>query len=51
SSGGPGTGNGLVGAIVAVPLGLLAMFLGRRAQNRSRHTGPSGRTRGAAAGR
>ncbi|MFI0827569.1 DUF6223 family protein [Streptomyces roseolus] len=37
SSGGPGTGNGLVGAIAAVPLGLGAVFLGRRALARSRH--------------
>lgn len=38
SDGGPGTGNGLVGAIVAVPLGLLALVLGRRALTRSRTT-------------
>jgi len=31
ASGGPGTGNGVVGAVVAVPLGLGAVFLGRRA--------------------
>lgn len=36
SHGGPGTGNGLVGAVVAIPLGLLAIALGRRALARSR---------------
>ncbi|MFG3182101.1 DUF6223 family protein [Streptomyces nigra] len=39
SSGGPGTGTGMVGAVAAIPLGLIAMFLGRRALSRSRHTG------------
>ncbi|REE99982.1 DUF6223 family protein [Thermomonospora umbrina] len=39
SSGGPGTGNGIVGAIAAIPLGLIAMALGYRALSRSRHTG------------
>jgi hypothetical protein len=43
SSGGPGTGNGLVGALAAIPLGLGALFLGRRALIRSRHAGrPAG---------
>ncbi|MFE7379109.1 DUF6223 family protein [Streptomyces zhihengii] len=43
SSGGPGTGNGLVGAIVAVPLGLGGVFLGRRALTRFRRAGqPAG---------
>ncbi|EPH41361.1 DUF6223 family protein [Streptomyces aurantiacus] len=36
SSGGPGTGNGIVGAIAAIPLGLIAVALGRRALTRSR---------------
>ncbi|MFM9372733.1 DUF6223 family protein [Streptomyces sp. Da 82-17] len=36
SSGGPGTGNGLVGAVVAVPLGLGAVWLGVRAPGRAR---------------
>ncbi|WP_411147485.1 DUF6223 family protein [Streptomyces sp. A30] len=31
SSGGPGTGNGMVGAIVAIPLGVIAMALGWQA--------------------
>jgi hypothetical protein len=44
SSGGPGTGNGLVGAVVALPLGLGAVFLGRRALTGSRRTtGPADR--------
>jgi len=30
SSGGPGTGNGIVGVIAAIPLGLIAMTLGQR---------------------
>ncbi|MDI9834862.1 DUF6223 family protein [Streptomyces sp. KAU_LT] len=34
ASGGPGTGNGIVGAVVAVPLGLGAVLLGRRALTR-----------------
>ncbi|MGW0145880.1 DUF6223 family protein [Streptomyces sp. NPDC003333] len=34
ASGGPGTGNGVVGSVVAVPLGLGAVFLGRRALTR-----------------
>ncbi|MEU9578153.1 DUF6223 family protein [Streptomyces chilikensis] len=33
--GGPGTGNGMAGALVAVPLGLAAVVLGRRASARS----------------
>ncbi len=36
ASGGPGTGNGLVGAVVAVSLGLGAVLLGRRALTRGR---------------
>ena len=41
ADGGPGTGNGLVGAVVAVPLGLGALLLGRRAVTRSAaRTGP-----------
>ncbi|MGW1817435.1 DUF6223 family protein [Streptomyces sp. NPDC002125] len=39
SSGGPGTGNGLVGAVAAVPLGLGGVFLGRRALTRFRRAG------------
>ncbi|MFP8960464.1 DUF6223 family protein [Streptomyces nanhaiensis] len=35
AGGGPGTGNGLLGAIVAVPLGLGAVLLGRRALKRT----------------
>ncbi|MFH9328756.1 DUF6223 family protein [Streptomyces althioticus] len=44
ADGGPGTGNGLVGAVVAVPLGLGALVLGRRALTRSaaRTTPPGG---------
>ncbi|MFF7857278.1 DUF6223 family protein [Streptomyces sp. NPDC007904] len=38
SSGGPGTDNGLVGAVVALPLGLGAVLLGRRALTGSRRT-------------
>ncbi|MGW7412011.1 DUF6223 family protein [Streptomyces sp. NPDC054863] len=38
SSGGPGTGNGLVGAVVAVPLGLGGLLLGSRALTRLRPT-------------
>ncbi|MFD8253032.1 DUF6223 family protein, partial [Streptomyces werraensis] len=34
ADGGPGTGNGLVGAVVAVPLGLGAVLLGRRVLTR-----------------
>ncbi|MEV8593434.1 DUF6223 family protein [Streptomyces sp. NPDC052013] len=41
SSGGPGTGNGLVGAVAAVPLGLVAVVLGRRALIRSRRPAPT----------
>lgn len=37
TSGGPGTGNGLLGAVVAVPLGLGAVLLGRRALTRGHH--------------
>jgi hypothetical protein len=45
SSGGPGSGNGLVGAILAIPLGLGAVLLGRRALTRCRHTDqPADRT-------
>ncbi|WP_454320479.1 DUF6223 family protein [Streptomyces phaeoluteigriseus] len=44
SSGGPGTGNGLVGAVVAVPLGLGGVFLGRRALTRLRLPRPADRT-------
>ncbi|MFJ4327372.1 DUF6223 family protein [Streptomyces tricolor] len=36
ASGGPRTGNGLGGAVVAVPLGLGAVLLGRRALIRDR---------------
>ncbi|MFB8754955.1 DUF6223 family protein [Streptomyces sp. NPDC059852] len=39
ASGGPGTGNGIVGAVVAVPLGLGAVFLGRRALTRFSSSG------------
>ncbi|MGV9526327.1 DUF6223 family protein [Streptomyces cellulosae] len=43
ADGGPGTGNGLVGAVVAVPLGLGAVLLGRRALTRSAaRTAPPG---------
>ncbi|MCM2513542.1 DUF6223 family protein [Streptomyces griseoincarnatus] len=35
TDGGPGTGNGLVGAVVAAPLGLGAVLLGRRVLTRS----------------
>ncbi|MGA5347479.1 DUF6223 family protein [Streptomyces griseoincarnatus] len=44
TDGGPGTGNGLVGAVVAVPLGLGAVLLGRRVLSRSaaRTTPPEG---------
>ncbi len=44
TDGGPGTGNGLVGAVVAVPLGLGAVLLGRRVPTRSaaRTTPPEG---------
>ncbi|MCG3041822.1 DUF6223 family protein [Streptomyces sp. S1A] len=38
AGGGPGTGNGLLGAVVAIPLGLGAVFLGRRALKRGGHT-------------
>ncbi|MFE5730032.1 DUF6223 family protein [Streptomyces sp. NPDC056528] len=41
ASGGPGTGNGLVGAVVAVPLGLGSVLLGRRATSRHRRAGRS----------
>ncbi|MFG2503454.1 DUF6223 family protein [Streptomyces sp. NPDC048441] len=41
SSGGPGTGNGLVGAVAAVPVGLGGMFLGRLALTRLRRAGIS----------
>ncbi|MEU2164123.1 DUF6223 family protein [Streptomyces sp. NPDC019208] len=37
TSGGPGTGNGLLGAVVAVPLGLGAVLLSRRALTRGHH--------------
>ncbi|MFG2867289.1 DUF6223 family protein [Streptomyces sp. NPDC048338] len=40
AGGGPGTGNGLVGAIVAVPLGLGAVLLGRRALARRHRAEP-----------
>ncbi|MEU0579785.1 DUF6223 family protein [Streptomyces griseoincarnatus] len=40
TDGGPGTGNGLVGAVVAVPLGLGAVLLGRRVLTRSAGTTP-----------
>jgi len=43
SSGGPGTGNGLVGAALAVPLGLGGVFLGSRVLARLR---PAGRRAG-----
>ncbi|MGW5927854.1 DUF6223 family protein [Streptomyces anulatus] len=43
SSGGPGTGNGLVGAVAAVPLGLGGVFLGSLALTRLRHAGRPGR--------
>jgi Na+-driven multidrug efflux pump len=39
AKGGPGTGNGVVGAAVALVLGLLAMALGGLALPRSRRTG------------
>lgn len=39
ASGGPGTGNGIVGAVVAVPLGLGAVFLGRRTLTRFHRSG------------
>ncbi|WP_415924673.1 DUF6223 family protein [Streptomyces sp. MI02-7b] len=42
SSDGPGTGDGLFGAIAAMPLGLIAIVLGRRALTRSRRTVPTG---------
>ncbi|MET9591896.1 DUF6223 family protein [Streptomyces sp. NPDC006516] len=41
SSGGPGTGNGLVGAVVAVPLGLGGVVLGGRALYVLRRAGRS----------
>lgn len=39
ASGGPGTGNGVVGGAAAVVLGLIAMALGGRALARSRRAG------------
>ena len=39
STGGIGTGNGRVGAIVALVLGLIGMVLGRLALARSHRTG------------
>lgn len=39
ASGGPGTGNGVVGAGVALVLGVIAMTVGRLALTRSRRTG------------
>ncbi|WP_215452908.1 DUF6223 family protein [Streptomyces sp. ATCC 21386] len=45
ADGGPGTGNGLVGAVVALPLGLGAVLLGRRALTRGRRAArPADRT-------
>ncbi|CAM5280763.1 hypothetical protein GCM10010261_64170 [Streptomyces pilosus] len=43
AGGGPGTGNGLVGAAVAIPLGLGAVLLGRRALTRRRTGRPADR--------
>lgn len=37
ADGGPGTGNGVVGGYVSVPLGLIAALLGGLALRRSRH--------------
>ena len=39
ATGGPGTGNGVVGGAVAVVLGLIATFLGWLALARSRRSG------------
>jgi hypothetical protein len=39
ADGGPGTGNGVVGAIVALVLGVIGMVLGRQALTRSRRSG------------
>ncbi|MGW1279292.1 DUF6223 family protein [Streptomyces tsukubensis] len=39
---GAGTGNGLVGAIAAIPLGVVAVVLGYRALLRSRCTVKAG---------
>ncbi|MEU4343692.1 DUF6223 family protein [Nocardia sp. NPDC023852] len=39
ADGGPGTGNGIVGAFAAVVLGLISMALGGLALGRSRRTG------------
>jgi hypothetical protein len=39
ADGGPGTGNGVVGAIVALVLGVIGMVLGRQALARSRRSG------------
>ncbi|WP_280268989.1 DUF6223 family protein [Nocardia wallacei] len=40
AAGGPGTGNGVVGALFAVVLGSIATVLGALALARSRRTGP-----------
>jgi len=42
AKGGPGTGNGVVGAAAALVLGLIAMALGGLALARSRRTGRPG---------
>ena len=42
ADGGPGTGNGVVGAVVAVVLGALALVLGGLALTRSRRTASPG---------
>ena len=39
ADGGPGTGNGVVGAIVALVLGVIGMVLSRLALARSRPSG------------
>lgn len=44
SDGGPGTGNGMVGAVLAIPLGLAAMALGLRGLTRSHAAVPHERT-------
>jgi hypothetical protein len=39
ATGGPGTGNGVIGGAVALVLGLIAMAFGGLARARSRRTG------------
>jgi len=44
ADGGPGSGSGIVGGYLALPIGLLAMALGARAMNQARRTDAPVRT-------